>query len=180
MKYTYTVGEQNFLNFQLYHISQTDGYKSKLRRQPLFIMLLNIALSAYFFAEKNYIVGSIFIVIGILWFILYPNRIRRMYHAKFENEIQSKYANQFGHTAQLEISDEYLKTTDKGGSSEKRYSEILRIIHLPEETLVIFKNKQTFILPKATTENYTQMVADLNEKANRKAIKILELPNWKW
>jgi|SRR5690554_981368 len=180
MKYTYTVGPKNFLNFQLYHISQTDEFKSKLKRQPLFIMLTNLAIAAYFAADKKYVFSIIFVAIGLLWYFLYPARIRRHYESRFENDINTKFDKHFNNEAHLEITDDFLRTSDEGGSSEKKYSDIVKIVHLPEETFVIFKNKQTFILPKEKIENYSSMVDELNAKAKRFTIRVEDLPNWKW
>ena len=180
MRYTYTVKKENFLNFQLYHLSQTNAYKAKLKRQPIFIMLTNFAIAVYFGVEEKYILSLVFIAIGLLWYFLYPARIKRLYESRFENDINVKFAKHFGREAQLEITEDYLKTSDEGGSSAKNYNDILKIVHLPKETFVIFKNKQTFILPKDQTENYTEMIDELDTKAKQHTIQVENLPNWKW
>jgi hypothetical protein len=180
MKYTYTVEKKNFLNFQLYHVSQSAEFNIKLKRQPLVIMLINLAIAVYFAVDKNYFISMAFVAIGILWYFLYPERIKRLYESRFENDINVKFEKHFNREAELEITNEYLRTSDKGGSSQKSYNDILKIVHLPKETLIIFKNQQTFILPKEKTENYAEMVNELNTKAKQETILVENLPNWKW
>lgn len=180
MKYTYSVNEENFLNFQLYHVSQTDEFKSKIKRQPLMMLALNAALGFYFLAEKDYLYASAFFGFGVIFFFLYPMRIKRMYKARFLSEIQKKFSKHFGAEAHFEILEDAIRTSDNGGVSEKKYRDVSKIVHLPEETLILFRNKQTFILPKATTENYEEMVENLNKKADKIPIKVEELKGWKW
>ncbi|MBN9295007.1 MAG: hypothetical protein J0G96_13600 [Flavobacteriia bacterium] len=180
MKYTYHVKEKDFLNFQLFHLSQAEEFKARLRKQRLSIMLLNIAFGIFFALEKKFLITSIFVTIGILWFFLYPNRIKRIYKKRFQNEIQEKYQQHFGVDAAFEINETTLKTVDKGGFSEKRYDDILKIVHLPEATYIIFKNKQTFILPQDATENYDSMKNELSAKAQQMNITVQDLPDWKF
>lgn len=180
MKYTYKVEEANFLNFQLYHMSQSEQFKAKIKKQPFFIMLTNLAIALFFGASKNYMISALFVVIGVLWYFLYPIRIKRAYESKLREEIIAKFKNHFGVEATFEINENELRTSDKGGFSDKKYSDIKSIIHLPTETLVIFKNQQTFILPKETTENFGDMKQELNKKAHEHQLKVEELPNWKW
>lgn len=180
MKYKYTVQVENFLNFQLYHMSQTGQFKLKIKRQPIFIMITNLAVALFFAAGKNYGISILFVGIGFLWYFLYPMRIKRMHEQKIKDEIAQRFQNHFGAEAVFEIADDKLRTSDKGGYSDKKYEDILKIVYLPQETLIIFKNHQTFILPKSTTENYDDMQQNLKIKAQNRHIKIEDLPNWKW
>jgi hypothetical protein len=180
MKYEYRVEEENFLNFQLYHMSQSDQFRLKVKRQPIFIMITNLAVALFFAAGKNYGISILFVIIGVLWYFLYPIRMKRIHEQRMKEEIKAKFQNHFGAEAAFEVNDSTLRTSDKGGYSDKNYTDVLKIVHLPSETLIIFKNHQTFILPKATTANYDAMKQELNAKAKSLHLKIEDLPTWKW
>lgn len=180
MIYTYKVEEKDFLTFQLYHLSQASEFKGRINKQRISVLLLNVALAIFFIVEKKYGLSFLFILIGVTWFFLYPVRVRRTYKTRFENEILDKYQKHFGVEAKFEINDDQLKTADEGGYSEKHFNDILKVVHLPDVTFIIFKNKQTFILPQATTTNFADLVVELDEKATQFQIPIERLPNWKW
>jgi len=180
MDFKYNVQREDFLNFQLFQISQTEEFQSKMSRQRMTISLFLIALAVYLGVEKMYLFSGIAVVLAGLWFFLLPQRMKRLYKTKYDAEIGDKFVKRFGVEATLSVTDTTIRTADSGGYAEKRWAEVAKIVHLSSMTLVIFQDKNTFILPQATTENYHHLIQFMDKRGNELNKEIIDKTGWKW
>lgn len=180
MKFTYSVGEKDFLNFQLYQFSQSEAFTTKLRKQRMVVALINAGLALFFYAEKKYFLVVGFLIVGAIWYFMYPNRTKRIYKKKFEEEIKANLQSHFNVPAEFEITDSGVRTSDKRGISEKKYTDIKEITHLADTTFITFNSNQAFILSKELTEKYDEMIRLLDEKAAQNSIIVTKDEDWEW
>lgn len=180
MKYTYSVGEKDFLNFQLYQLSKSESFTSKLNKQRFVVALISLALAIYFFVDKHFFLVVGFILIGLVWYFVYPIRTKRIYKNRFESEIKEKFQAHFNVPATFEILENSLKTSDKQGVSEKKFQDIKEIAFTESATYITFRNNQAFILSKELTEKYDEMVTELKSKAETNNLLTTNDLDWKW
>lgn len=180
MKYAYSVSEKDFLNFQLYQLSKSEAFSGKLRKQRLVVALINVGLAIYFYADKHYPLSIAFLIVGALWYFVYPIRTKRIYKKRFEDEIRANLRDYFDVPAVFEIMDDSLQTSDKRGVSLKKFIDIKEISFIEDATFILFQKNQAFILSKELTENYDEMLRELKAKADQYSVIMNDDTDWEW
>lgn len=176
----YALEKEDFLSFQLFVASQSKTIK-KRRNLNLFIpipifLFLGIAMYG---RSQNISTIVTCVIFSVLWLILYPLYVKRLYKKNFSKYIQENYAKRFGNLAKLIFYEEGVGIVDKNTESKLKYDELESIIEVPNHIFLALKSGQSIIIPK------NKIAKDLQEKSisfieNKIHTKIIKYPNWTW
>lgn len=180
MTIDYKIDENDFLTHQLFVASKSDRIKKKRLRNKVILPLIYVAFGLLFLFEDNHSMSTIFLIIGVLWFFIYPLWERRHYTKHYQGFIKENYKDRLGRTATLEFSNDYILAKDNGSESKVLTTEVEEIFEIPTTIFVRLKGGQSFILPKDKISNIDNVTTRLKELADYLKIKYERDDNWKW
>ena len=125
---------------------------------------------------EHYAVGVAFVVLGVLWFILYPLYSQGRYKRHFEKHIDEHYQNRVNKPLAIALDENALQATDAGSLSKIDAGQLKELIETPEHFFIKLASGDAVIVPKAAIDNQAAFKARLTEMG---ATYVNEL-NWKW
>lgn len=184
----YSIGADDFLNFQLFTASESPIVKRRRLKSKLAFAILYIAFGLFFVVDSKWIYASTFFALAIAWFFLYPKREKRMYERNYKNFILENYRNRFDKEATMEITDGYIQTKDGVNKGKALLSEVSEIVEMPTATYIRLSTAQTFMLPydriefpeNSDVQSVDEMIVKLKEIADKNDLKYTNLLDWKW
>ena len=172
----YSLGVQDFLNFQLYLASKSARINKKRGRSWFMIILASILAAIYFYFIEIKVLSIYCFLVAILTFLFYPKYYKRKLKKHYQTHIVENYANRIGEPIEMEFADDFLFAKDKTGESKTKISEI----NIVNETLhYFFVNMSTgvsFIIPKDILDDKQA----LKSKFIDLGLSINEELEWKW
>lgn len=180
MTIDYNIDENDFLTHQLFVASKSDRIKRKRLRNKVILPLIYVAFGLLFLFEDKYLMATIFFIIGLLWFFVYPLWERRHYTKHYKGFIEENYKDRIGRTATLEFSNDFILAKDNGSESKVLTTEVEEICEIPTTIFVRIKGGQSFILPKDKIPNIDNVTTRLKELADYLKIKYDHDENWEW
>ncbi len=184
----YSIGADDFLNFQLFTASESPIVKRRRLKSKLAFAILYIAFGLFFVVDSRWIYASTFFVLAIAWFFFYPLREKRMYERNYKNFILENYRNRFDKEATMEITDEYIQTKDGVNKGKAALNEVSEFIEMPTALYIRLKSAQTFMLPydriefteNSDVKSVDTMILKMKEIASKNQLNYLDKTNWKW
>ena len=153
MKLKYKIGEQDFLDFQLFTASQSDRIKRKMLYAWIFLIFGFGIVSGYSYFKDNIVLTIYFGLVAIICGLFYPTYFRWRYKKHYKTYIRENYANRFDELEYLEINNETIFSKDKVGESIISISEIEKIDETERHFFVKMSGGVSLIIPKYKIEN---------------------------
>lgn len=175
MKYTYTLQEDDYLQFQLFTASQS----TKTRRRK--IVGWTLATSASIFAliynatTNNSELVIFFSITTALLVLLYPTYFKWKFKKHCQRFIRENYAGRVGTEESIDFQEKQLFLKDVSGEGKVKHNELESVHELPNHFFLRMSNGNSLIIPKKI-EN-TQGIANEIEKLGLEKFIFL---NWKW
>jgi hypothetical protein len=135
----FIIDENDFLTHQLYVASKSKRIKRKRQKSKIMIPIIYFAIGLFFLYEDKVSLTIIFIIIGILWFFIYPIWERRHYIKHYKGFIKENYKDRFGQYIMLEFNNEYILAKDNGTESKVLTNELEEISEIPTTIFVRLK-----------------------------------------
>ena len=180
MTITYKLNESDFLIHHLYIASQSERIKKKRQRNKVRLPIIYLAFAVLtFFLEMSY-VTPLFIIIGILWYFLYPLWERRHYINHYKGFISETNKDSFDSIVTLDISNDFIDAKDRGGEGKIFTSELTELNEIPSTIFIRLKGGSSIILPKDRIDNIAEVRAKLMELADYLKIKYTIDDKWEW
>ncbi len=180
MNIEFKIDENAFLVHQLYTASNSDHIKKKRQKSKVIVPLIYLALGIVFYIQSNIALSILFIVIGILWFFLFPMWEKYRYVKHYREFIKENYRDRLNKTSILEINNENIIAKDDGTESKVQTKEINEIIEIAECIFIKLKTGQSFILPKDKIDNIDELITRLKELAQHLNINYNIDNTWEW
>jgi len=177
MTIEYKIDESDFLTHQLFAASKSDRIKRKRQRFKVIPSLIFIAFGLLFFFKDKSVT---FLIVGLLWFFIYPFWESWIYIKHYKGYIKEVYKGRFGRSLTLVFSNEFIIAKDNGSESKVLTKELEEIYEIPSAVFVGLKGGVTFILPKDKIANIDNTKARLKELADYLKIKYIVDEKWVW
>lgn len=184
----YSIGADDFLNFQLFTASESPIVKRRRLKSKLAFAILYIAFGLFFVVDARWIYASTFFALAILWFFFYPLREKRMYERNYKKFILDNYRNRFDKEATMEITNEYIQTKDGVNKGKASLNEVDEFIEMPTAIYIRLKSAQTFMLPydriefveNSEVKSVDEMILKLKAISAANGVKYSNNLAWKW
>ena len=144
-----TLGNDDFLVFQLYTASKSPTVRQARFKSRLVIPVLYLLIAVVFLLGRNYALGGAVLAAGGLWFLFYPAYSRRKYRKHYQKHIAENYRNRVGVAGHLKLTDDSLHIDDVSGQSAVKLVAIAAINELPGHYFIKLKQDVSLILPKS-------------------------------
>lgn len=180
MTIEYKIDGNDFLIYQLYTASKSEQTKKRREKNKVIIPLMYLLLGLFFFWDESSFFGVIFVIFGILWFLMYPIWEKQRYIKYFKIFIKENYKERLGKIVTLELTDGYIFAKDNGSESKVLTTELEEICEIPTTIFIKLKGGQSFILPKNKISNIDSVTSRLMALADYLKIKYEVNDKWEW
>jgi hypothetical protein len=180
MTIEYKMDENDFLTHQLFAASKSDQIKKKRQRSKIIVPIIYLAFGLLLLFENKISVAVIFIIIGLLWFFIYPLWQRQRYISHYKKFIKENHKDELDKIVTLELNNDFVLAKDNGSENKVRTTEIKEINEISSIILIRLKGDQSFLLPKDKITNMDNVRTKLKELADYLKIKYEIDENWKW
>ncbi len=180
MTIKYKVQEEDFLTHQLFVASQSEKIRKKRFRGKLFLSIVYLLFGFFQMYEGNSTMATVFFVLAIGWFFLYPLWEKGYYKKNYQKAVRAHYWEQFDKTTTLEITPHYLKASDEGAESKIEINELAIINEIPTLILIEVKSGQSLVVPKYNVQNLEAFKSELKQIASKNNLEYNFYENWVW
>ena len=171
MKLHYTLTQDNYLDFNIFHTLNSAPAKALLRKtrtQPPVVWLLAFLVfcgySLYTSGQLPTVLAYIILSMSVLWYVLYPLCHRKTLEWRLKRRLAGGGQEAMGEVT-LEALNNRLRAEDAGGVKEVPYDDIERLVENKGCLYIYIGENSAFIVPLA---------AFANEEAHREFRKNLD------
>ena len=180
MTIEYSLEQPDFLEFQLFTASKSEriikSRKISRIRLPIVYLILGIVLLLF----ADLIFALVFIGIGLAWYFLHPNFMRKRYIRHFKKYLNENYKNRFGKPVSLKFGDEFIESADYLSESKMRIRELEEINEIKDYYFLKVSSGESFIIPKNRINDGSEFHEYISKLAKALEITYNTELNWKW
>ncbi len=180
MEIFYILDQKDYLAFQLFSYSTSARNQKTQKRNNRIIPALYIVLGLLLLLLQDQILGTIFIVLGILWFIFYPNIQKKRLEKHFTNFIHEHYGQRIGQKATLKLSDDYFYLIDQYSESKTKIEALEALYEIQTHYFLKLQNGVSLIIPKDGVSSPTAMNQIIAHLKNELKVPYHALLDWEW
>ncbi len=174
----YALDEKDFLTFQLFAASPSIVKRRRFTRFSF--AAIYIILGGVLLAVGKLPIGVILLLLGVLWFIVYPMYERKRYRNHYITHIKEHYEGRLNRPSSITFSKEGVETNNSGGESKLPYTELDAMQEIGGYIYIRLKTGVSFIIPKQKTDNPAETIAFLKNLASRLNIPYATNLDWTW
>lgn len=181
MTIEFTLKKNDLLQLQLFLASQSEQIISSRKktkwRVPLVYAVLGILLAVT--TDKDF--GIAFLVVGVLWFFIYPDILTKRYVRIYKKNIEENFLNRLNKPpVVLTFNDEYIEEIDYQGESKLKIKEIVRIDEVRDYCFLKFSSGVGLVIPVSRLSDREGFVEYLKNMAAKNGIEFKVDMEWKW
>lgn len=162
----YTITEQDYIAYNLFHYGQSRSVKRTLLLLRVLFPLM-VILMAFLYSRINMFYLVIAVVFSIVWFFLYPYFFRRSLTRGVKRVMKEGKVNEFIGEKSLTLGDTHVLFQEGRGNTEFMYEAMERIASDQERLYLYFGTITACIVPFSafqTAEDKEQFMRLLEEK----------------
>lgn len=175
MKLSFDLKSSDFLTFQLYAASQSEGIQQKRRRGQIFLSLGSLAFSLFFYIGNSLLLSVFFLLFAVVTYIFYPRFFKKRYHTHYQNYIREHYEARLNVEQEVEINDDHLLLKDKTGEAKILLKEVEEIIETSDHFFIKISTGVSLILPKDRIP-----VEEVRAALESLELTIRDHTDWQW
>ncbi|KPH13105.1 YcxB family protein [Chryseobacterium sp. ERMR1:04] len=179
-KFTYSLNEDDYLNYQLFAASKSKNIRKKRLRNRFLPAIFFVVLGLVPRFDFTEIFTQIYILIGILWIFLYPIWDKKLYYNHYKKYIKENYKNNFDKTLELAITENEIYAKDNSTESKTNLQELEEINEVPQAIYFKFKSSHSLILPKNKINVSIDSKQFFKELSKKYSINYNEFSDWEW
>lgn len=180
MSIEFTLEKEDFLTFQLYSATKSETVKKNRNKNRIRVPIVYAILSIILYIYADILFAAIFLIIGLLWYLLSPYYLRKRYLKHYSKHIEEHYKNRFGKSESLTFNSDIMESKDITGESKLNLSEVEELNEIKDYYFLKFSSGVSLIIPKNRIEkkedlkeSLLKIVSDFNIKHNQEL-------DWKW
>lgn len=179
MELEFSLDRLDFINYQLFLLSQTEGFIKKRKNNwvlpPVFCVIIGLFMLFY----KGPLFMMIFLIFGIFWVIFYPLYTKWYYKFYFFKLIGKRYKNRIGLAGRVAVKDKKIHLSDETGEQNIELKEVKEIIDVKHYIFVVFNPGMAIILPKDKIDSFHlgNFIQELEEQTG---IARTDMYEWEW
>lgn len=180
MQLTYTLKEKDYLNFQLFHISNNQDVKRQRHNTQMIVGIAVGLIGVFFvlFGEKwegiYFLIGAVpvYYLCGFYSSLLYRFSIRK--------HVANIYRSTTPREASLKIMEGKIEYSERGLSSNYLFEEIQSISNTRKYLFFRIGETSFIILPKSELIDANYVIGHIRDEAKKYSVRFLDRTGWKW
>ncbi len=179
MTYTYSLDENDFLQYELYMASRNDRIKKQMTRGRVMNFIFFMSVGYFFFSGGNKILGSYFVVIGILMITVFPLYSKWRYKNYYKRQVRQSSSCRFNVPEILSVGADELAVSNDSGSMQIKISDITSVDETDRYLFLSVGQGEPIIIPKEKLSNIVDLTSRLNDIIPESTPYTEDL-QWKW
>lgn len=176
MRLSYTLDENDFLEFNLYTASKSDSFNKKMRRGMIFLLVMILIMSIYLIAYKHYewlfYPAALIVVVLFFYKKYYKWRLKKSY-LKY---IQSNHKDQLKKEEILELKPKSVYVKNQLGEGSIGYKDVVRLTEIEHHMMLLLQSGTSIVVPKKEISDLAAFKSFFTDKN----IQVIEELDWKW
>lgn len=163
MEIEYKLNRIDYIEFQLFASTKSETSKRSKKRARNRVPIIYMVLGTILLIFADMTIAIVFYLIGILWYLLYPNWIKRRYVKHYTKYVEENFKNRFETPIKVNFPENYelIETTDIEGESKFKTSEIEKIFDIKRFIYIKMNSGSYLIIPKYKIVNIDKLRAQL-------------------
>ncbi|AGA67927.1 hypothetical protein Desdi_0381 [Desulfitobacterium dichloroeliminans LMG P-21439] len=170
MEITYSLSEEDYLKFNLFHIKNSEPAKQALKKQRFLGPVIFMAFAAFLSLTGNRPTEEVFIVfalLSVLWFIYYPKYFYRYVTRNSKTLLRAGRNDDLFCEHHMDLADEGIVDTTARGETKLNWAGI-QAIREDEDNLYLYNSSiSAYILPKRDLDNPDELKRILEENTQK-------------
>ena len=181
MELVYSLELSDFLNYQLHRASTNERIAKKRHRSRVLVPVIYLCLGVVLFLMNSPFMSSVFILVSIAWYFLYPMYSTQRYFKHYKSFTEDQHAALVGKKINLELTTDYLLANDFSGESKLNLDQIDSIVEISPNYFIKLKTGSSVILPKMNQgENFKNIKAFVEQLSKQQNVPIIDKLDWVW
>ena len=176
MELNYTLEEEDFLTYQLYHSSQNPDTDKKKNNGRIYIAICFCILAGYFYIQKRMEFAISFVVFAVIGLVFYERYFKWRYKTHFSKHIKQNYQGRIGQPVLIRFEEDTIYSKDKTGEGTLKIAAVDHATELPEHVLLKLSSDITLIIPKRGIEDFSAFETMIRDYQ----IKWINQYTWTW
>jgi predicted membrane protein len=166
MNLKFQLTQEDLVKFNEYHSAHSLLHIKNRRRYRIVVPIIYIVLSGIFFVLSEFIMGVIFILFALVWFLLAPWRQRRRYKKHFQKHVAETVGNALEEPTEIELKEDGIHGKSHIGSSIFKYSSVDKIINEEGYTYIYIGKGMALIIPhdRVPAEDISTLIAEIEKQ----------------
>lgn len=175
----FSLGEEDFLTFHMYSSGHSENQKRGRRRNRIVMAVFFGAASALLFSTRDIVMGTVFAVLVVLWYLLYPFYTRWYHKRHFRRHIQENYKEKIGREGTVQLDDEGFRCIDVYEDERIKLSAVSELVELEGHFLIRFVQATSLILPRDRI-GQPELGEFMREVSRRTGLQVKDDRKFKW
>jgi hypothetical protein len=180
MTISYAIDENDYLVHLLFCASRSERNNKRRRRNKKQVPIIYVGLSLILFFVGKLFLAVLFLIIGLLWFFIYPFWERKYYINHYKGYIKDNCKDSIGRTTIIEIGNEFIVAKDDGNESKIKTGEITSINEIAAAIFVMLPGGKSYIFPKDKIVEFELLRTRLRELADYLNVEYFIDDKWEW
>lgn len=180
MRLTYTLSENDYLQYQLFIASKNERIKKERIKSWLIYSASLLLMSFVFYDIGNKFMTYFLLVFGIIVLCFFPLYQKRYYKNHYQKFITETYKNRFGKAGNIYIAENHIEVNDITGEAKINLTEIENAIETSAYFYLKIKTGGHFIIPKKQLNEIENIGQELKKLCSKFSIDFVEDFNWRW
>lgn len=150
MKLTYTLGKEDYINFNLYHIQNTDGFADKLKKQRIMgtLSFLIVGLFMGMFSSKaRPLILALMLIVSVFWFINFPFFAKARIKKRTDKIMDSPQFQHLFAEINLEFSEDGITEGLEDNCKQVAWDTVSKIVEQDGYKYIFFTDNSSLIIP---------------------------------
>lgn len=175
MKLHYTVTNEAYFDFNIYHFENSASTRKQIRKTrilpPVTWSITAFTFCGYFFYTQQTIpfaLPAALLVVSVLWYVFYPACFRKSLEKKLKRWMAQGVGKEFIGDFTLELLEDRIRTTDGISVMETLYGNVERLVENKGCLYIYTGVASALILPLEAfsgEDSFREFRNDLEEKA---------------
>jgi YcxB-like protein len=165
MTISFKADENDMVLFQLYKASKSQHIAAKRKKARRTMSISFLILGPLLFLNGHGYAAIILIAVAIGWYFIYPVWEAGYYQRHYESFIAERCRTVKYSGTEMQFNSEYIITKEEGTEGRIFTSELESITEITKAVYILFKNGNSFILPKNKIDNINELIHWLKQLA---------------
>jgi predicted membrane protein len=180
MQLSFNYSEPHLIEHQLYIASRSPKVIKSRIRNRLLLTIIYAIIGIIGLMQANFVFGSVFIAVAILWYMVYPYWGGNLYKKNFTRFVQSANKNRFGNKVDVIFEEHQIVLKEQGEEVAFDYTEFNEIAELPQTFLIKLSTNMVIVIQKNATIPSEEIAAFLLQLATKLNIDYVDELAWEW
>jgi len=180
MTITYSLNENDFLQYHLFNASKSDRIKKQRRKSWFVNAILIFCFGFISYLNGNHVLVDYFLIAGILAVCLFPFYLRWYYKNHYKKFAKETYKKRVEEICTITFTEDYIESFGRTGTSKINMPEVEKVYETGQYFFLKLKTGSTLIIPKYKIDNIDDLRDEFIKIIDTFKGEFISDLDWRW